>query len=160
MSKSTSKHRRTTAHIPARREFIAKPHSVFRLLSPLFCLLSSTQAPSPAHLATHSRVNYAKQTQFSKRQNYRNILCYTDLQQYPAPPHAQKTNPNKANPPTQYAIRNTQYAARNTTNKPNQTQFNPRNTLHAACYMPSAIRESSIQHQESAGGLHYLRKMV
>jgi hypothetical protein len=62
-------------------------------------------------------VNYAKQTQFSKRQNYRNTLSHTDLQQYSAPLHPQKTNPNKANPPTQYAIRNTQYE--------NQTQTNP-----------------------------------
>ena len=34
-------------------------------------------------------------------------------------------------------------------NKPNQTQFTPRNTLHAARYMPSAIRDTRIEHPAS-----------
>jgi hypothetical protein len=59
-----------------------------------------------------SRIQHhcAKQTQFPQRQNQRNFLCHTDLQQYSAPPRPQKTNPIKPNPPapgrdTQYDIR-------------------------------------------------------
>ena len=46
-----SKHRRNAAHIPARREFIAKPHSVFRLPSSIHCspvpLLTCSPATQP-----------------------------------------------------------------------------------------------------------------
>lgn len=48
-------------------------------------------------------LNYAKQTQFSKRQNYRNLLCHTELQQYSAPPHPKKQSQTKPIPPTQCA---------------------------------------------------------
>jgi len=70
-----------------------------------------------------------------------------------------KPIPQRNTPPRPLAGR---YATRNTKNKPKQTQFTPsiRYTLHAICHPQYAIRESSIQHRESAGGLHYSRKMI
>jgi len=41
---------------------------------------------------------YAKQTQFPKGQNQRNLLCHTDLPQYSTPPNPKKQSQNKPNP--------------------------------------------------------------
>ncbi len=40
---------------------------------------------------------YAKQTQFPKGQNQRNLLCHTDLPQYSTPPNPKKQSQNKPN---------------------------------------------------------------
>jgi len=103
-------------------------------LTPIFAFTpvkkTNPNKPNPATLGKHRESSiqhqvsspvYAKQTQFPKGQNQRNFLCHTDLQRYSAPLRPQKTNPNKASPPTQYAakapcgaIRSTQYEIRDT----------------------------------------------
>jgi len=97
----------------------------------------SQNKPNPATPGKHRESSiqhqvsspvYAKQTQFPKGQNQRNLLCHTDLPQYSTPPNPKKqsqTNPILA----QYAIRNTQYEIRN-------TQYAIRDTKSIPCPLP------------------------
>ena len=98
--------------------------------------ISVSQPAHPAQLATHSWVNYAKQTQFSKRQNHRNTLSHTDLQQYPAPLHPQKTNPIKPNSPPPAA--------------PGKNPESQSETHVPICRGGIKDRESSVENQESS----------
>jgi len=67
----------------------------------------SQNKPNPATPGKHRESSiqhqvsspvYAKQTQFPKGQNQRNLLCHTDLPQYSTPPNPQKQSQNKPNP--------------------------------------------------------------
>ena len=58
------------------------------------------------------QVNYAKQTQFPKRQNLRNLFYPKDLHQYSAQPNQKKQTQTKPIPPN--AIRDTRHAIRET----------------------------------------------
>jgi len=91
-------------HIPARREFIAKPHSVFCILSPVFWPTrpSSPACPRSALVETPLQIAlfFAKQTQFQNGQydhKYSNTkgLCQrtTNIEQRTL----LKTNPIKPN---------------------------------------------------------------
>jgi hypothetical protein len=81
--------------------------SVFRLLSPVSCLLSSALPAHPAYLAPltkESQCYCAKQTQFPKNQNHYNLLYCKDLSEYSAPHRPKKqTQTNPISPP--HAIR-------------------------------------------------------
>ena len=58
---------------------------------------SPPKPPIQASLPPSQGLYYAKQSQFSKPRNRRNLLHHTELQQYLAPPKCKKTNPNKPN---------------------------------------------------------------
>jgi hypothetical protein len=87
-----------------------------------FCLLSSVSCllPYPPILPNLPRIHESIMQNKPNSPNDRTTATSYPTQIYgniPLRPTPQKTNPNKANPPTQYAIRKTQYE--------NQTQTNP-----------------------------------
>ena len=93
--------------------------SLFWILSPVSCLLPSALPAYPAQLAKNPRVNYAKQTQLSQRQNQCNLLFSKELHQYSAPLRPKKqTQSNPIPPPRRDEIRNTRYEIRSQTAPP------------------------------------------
>jgi len=116
---------------------IRPPHSVSCLLYSALPAYPALLAPCalvscvlvpcalPPFMPSWLSVNYAKQTQFSKRTNHHNLCCLKGLRQSSAPSNAKKQTQTNPIPPTQYAaeapcgaIRNTQCEKRNP-NKPN-----------------------------------------
>ena len=112
-----------------------------RLCSCLLC--SSTLG---AFVSSWLRLNYAKQTQFPKPKNRRNLLCRKDLLQYTATPTRRKTNPNKPN----LSRRNPPGAGRSR-NKPNLSRRSlwrsriPRDTQYAIRHPPAPWQTCEIR---------------
>jgi len=108
-------HKRNAAHIPARREFVAKPHSVFCLLSPVSCLL-----PKPPILPSFPRIHESIMQNKPNSLTVKNNATPFATNSYAniPLPCAGKNKPNQTQSPN--AIRDTQHAIRKSNpNKPN-----------------------------------------